>query len=122
VKAWLPHVEVVRVVDGDTFRAHLDLGEGVWIRNVEKTSVGSFRIAGIQAPEARAAGGAAATAQLRELLPVGVYLPALLYAPHWKDDFGRVLADVVLAYDLLPDGPTVAGVMVATGHAKEWWP
>lgn len=42
---------IVRVVDGDTLRVHLDLGWGIWLRDEP------IRLAGINAPELRLPGG-----------------------------------------------------------------
>ena len=40
-------IKLIRVVDGDTIRADIDLGFDMWIKNV------SIRFAGINAPETR---------------------------------------------------------------------
>lgn len=60
------HVEVVRVVDGDTVRLFIDMGNHIgWEEN--------FRLAGINAPEPSQLGGAEATAQLTLMVANGIH-------------------------------------------------
>lgn len=40
-------IELVRVIDGDTIKADIDLGFNMWLRNI------SVRFAGLNAPETR---------------------------------------------------------------------
>lgn len=56
---------VSRVLDGDTAKVKISLGFGIFMENV------SVRLFGVWAPEKASAGGEAATAKLKELLPVG---------------------------------------------------
>ena len=56
---------VSEVLDGDTVRVNIDLGFGMSMNRV------SVRMVGVFAPESHAPGGTAATAKLKELLPIG---------------------------------------------------
>lgn len=81
-------------IDGDTFK------------------IGSERIRlfGIDAPERRAAGGAAATRALQSLLDQGVICEAVD-----TDRYGRTVAMC-----FLEDGADIACALVAMGHAEDW--
>lgn len=59
---------VVSIHDGDTFRATIDLGFGVEMRDV------SIRMLGVFAPELGTPGGTPATDKLRTLLPIGAHI------------------------------------------------
>ena len=101
---------VTRWVDGDTAKVDVDLGCRVHWR-------GSLRCAGYNAPEVRGAtalAGAAATAYVESLCPVGstVYLDSLAFEPDELDNFGRMLGAVTLA-----DGRDLAALMIDSGHA-----
>jgi micrococcal nuclease len=91
--------EVVRVIDGDTFRIMYD---------GEETSV---RLVGIDAPERRQPGGPAATAALRKMIDrrtVRIEFPC----KRKRDNFGRLLCDVHL------EGRNIAKTLVDTGNAR----
>lgn len=75
--------EVVRVVDGDTFRIVYD-GEAV-----------SVRFLGIDAPEPRGSGGRAATEYLERLIG-GRVVRIEFTGPRKRDNFGRLLCRVYL--------------------------
>ena len=47
IPAYVYHAEIVSIYDGDTVRADLDLGLGIWARNQ------SIRLYGIDTPEIR---------------------------------------------------------------------
>jgi endonuclease YncB( thermonuclease family) len=102
---------ITRIIDGDTFKADVDLGCHVHWR-------GSLRTAGYNAPEVRgstALAGAAATAYVEQLCPVGstVYLDSLAFQHgDEEDDFGRLLGAVTLS-----DGRDLAQLMIGSGHA-----
>lgn len=82
------HVEVVRVIDGDTVRLDVDMGNSIfWATN--------FRLNGIDAADADKAKKDAATARMIELLAGGVSRIET-FKP---DKFGRWLADIYVAVD-----------------------
>lgn len=95
---------VIRIVDGDTFVADLDLGCRMWLHGV------SVRVLGIDTPEVRGESrekGLAASARAAELLSGG----DVLIRSDEYDNFGRVLA-----YVWLPDGRRLDEVLRAEGH------
>lgn len=102
---------VLRIIDGDTFVASVDLGCRVHWQ-------GSVRCAGFDAPEISGAtkpAGDKATAYVTTLCPVGstVYLDSLAFEKgDEQDHFGRLLAAVTLA-----DGRDLAELMIQSGHA-----
>lgn len=106
-KTWIVPGVVVRVVDGDTVHADLDLGWGVQYRRAP------IRLADVNAPELGTPEGDAAAARLRELLPVDA---EIMVVSHSRDKYGRVLATVMLG------GRNVALVMIAEGHAVRTGP
>jgi micrococcal nuclease len=90
--------EVVRVIDGDTFRIQYD---------GEETSV---RLVGIDAPERREPGGPAATAALRKMIDrrtVRLEFPC----KRKRDNFDRLLCNVHL------ENRDIAAELVTSGHA-----
>lgn len=96
---------IIRIVDGDTIHATIDLGLDV---RVDVT----LRLAGINAPERGTVAGGAATAYLKSL--VGP-LPATVTVRTVKDrreKYGRYLAGVIL-----DDGSYANALMVTSGHA-----
>jgi micrococcal nuclease len=107
---------VVRVIDGDTIEARIDLGLHVEIET-------SLRFDGINAPELHKVGG--------DLNPAGSaarrYLESLLpHTPHGiivrtrkdkQEKYGRWLAEVVVHHD---DPMTVNQRMIEAGHAVEY--
>jgi endonuclease YncB( thermonuclease family) len=125
--AWRPLLRVTRIVDGDTIRGFLDLGWCVGLTDPGRGGQGSFRLAGIDAPERGTPGGAEATFYLMDLLAVrdgathaftgfGTF-PILSYEVRWEDNFGRTLCDLIL-----PDGRLVTQAMLDAGHATPWKP
>lgn len=96
---------VVRVVDGDTFDADVDLGFDVRMR-------ARIRVLDIDTPELHGPDktrGEAAKRRTEELLAGG---EALLHSVQ-HDHFGRCLAHV-----WLPGGELLADVLRREGHAK----
>ena len=82
------NVKVVRVVDGDTARLSIDMGNKItWCEN--------FRLNGIDAADEDKAKKDAATARMVELLAGGVSRVET-FKP---DKFGRWLADIYIAVD-----------------------
>jgi len=100
------NARVVRIVDGDTFDADVDLG-------FHLTSRLRFRLLGIDAPEMRESAGPAAKAWLTEAIPVD---KAVHIRTEKGDSFGRWLAVVYGDAGLA----SVNDQMVAAGHAVPW--
>lgn len=94
--------QIVRVVDGDTFRGDIDLGFGLWLRN------GDFRVHHIDAYEKTTAKGKEAIAYARETLE-GKTLKVRTTKP---DKYGRILTEITL-----PDGTDYGTAMVSRGFA-----
>lgn len=61
---------IVRVIDGDTVEADVDLGFGFWMRSTPKNPV-SFRLAGCNLREKHEPGGRQAREYVVSLLPAG---------------------------------------------------
>jgi len=105
------HVEVLRVLDGDTVELRIDMGNRTqW---VEK-----FRLYGIDTPEIRGPNkeaGEAAANRLRELLAGGVTL-AETFKP---DKYGRTLVSIWIFYNGFPYN--AAKVLISEGHGKEYF-
>jgi endonuclease YncB( thermonuclease family) len=100
---WLAEARVIEVVDGDTFKAAIDLG---W-RIALTTSV---RVEGINTPELPTAAGLAAKAYLERLLIPGA---VVLLTSHRLDKYGRCQASITL-----PDGRDLGATLIAGGHAS----
>src|SRR6056300_1890483 len=107
-------VTVIKVVDGDTVDADIDLGFGVCLKDER------VRIMGIDTPESRTSDkvedlfGEAAKSRLKELMKEGAKLITTedRHGEDMKGKFGRVLGDFRLA-----DGRTVTDALVEEGHA-----
>lgn len=103
---------VIRVKDGDTLEASLDLGHSIHFTT-------SIRVARVNCPESKSknkaekAAGLAAKAYVEDLLPGGTSIKVQTFTP--ADKFGRYLASVTL-----PDGTDLADMLLATGHAKPY--
>lgn len=96
------------VYDGDTIRADIDLGFGIWTANQP------LRLLGIDAPELGTPEGRAARDFLRGLLPVGAEV-VIRTVRDTGDKYGRLLATVwdrEGAY-----GDSVNDYLIAAGHA-----
>jgi micrococcal nuclease len=84
---WVCRATVVRIIDGDTFVADLDLGWFIWRRTMH------IRLLGIDTPERGQEGWAEATLKLTLALPLG----SLVWLESEKlDSFGRTLGVVRL--------------------------
>jgi len=84
-------IQVVRVVDGDTIIAHVDLGFGVFLQNQ------SIRLARINAPELH--GESKEQGKKSKEALVGKLLGKKTFIKTQKDDrekYGRLLADLYL--------------------------
>lgn len=102
------YVAIIESVhDGDTFRARIDLGFGVWIANE------AFRLTGINAPELGTAKGKPSRDELRRLMPVGSRVVIRTHKDG-REKYGRYLATVTAA-----EGD-VATSLIASGHALPW--
>jgi micrococcal nuclease len=101
----------LRVVDGDTIKARVDLGFHIW---VEKT----IRIRGIDCPEVRTKNlvekrmGIRAKGRVVELLEENEFQFKLI--SHSLGKYGRVVGDVIL-----PQGD-LGEVLIAEGHAERY--
>lgn len=105
------HVEVLRVLDGDTVELKIDMGNRTyWVEH--------FRLYGIDTPEihglTKEAGEAAAN-RLRELLADGVTLAETLK----PDKYGRTLVNIWVFHKGFPYD--VAKVLISEGHGKEYF-
>jgi micrococcal nuclease len=102
IPTWTYDATVEHVVDGDTFDVAIDLG----FRLTQRTRV---RLHHVDTPERGTPAGTAATARVRDLLPIGCRVVLRTSKP---DKYGRSLAVVCL-----PDGRDLATVLVAEKHA-----
>lgn len=94
---------VVRVVDGDTVRAAVDLGFGL---RIEET----FRLAGVDAPEVRTPEGKV----VREALRLRVDGKAVTVVVLGREKYGRWLARVEC------DGADIAAWLLREGLARPY--
>lgn len=103
-KVWrYDHVELVRVIDGDTVELLIDMGNSIrW--------QGKFRLYGIDTPE-RQAGLQAASFVQQTLLISGID-----YVETYKPDkYGRWLVTIISG------GKNLSGELVARGLAKQYF-
>lgn len=103
---------VVRVVDGDTFVADVDLGFGLWLRGKH------VRVAHINAPEKNTPEGKRAMNYAAYMLlsdndESTAYKPVVLgtVMDHKQDKYGRILAEVTI------NGRPFHKTMIEDGHA-----
>ena len=99
---WHANAEVLKVIDGDTFRARIDLGWRVFIE-------ADVRLAGINAPEIDTMRGIQARAHLAELLPI---TGKVLIISTRLDRYGRAEAFVKM-----PDGRDLGKRLIDEGFA-----
>lgn len=105
------HVEVIRVIDGDTVELRIDLGNRCRWQE-------SFRLYGIDTPETHGetkAAGEAAAGRLRELLAGGV-LTAQTLRP---DKFGRTLVKLAVMSNGWPID--VAFQLISENHGVQYF-
>ena len=93
---------VIRVIDGDTIEADLDLGFRIHLHTY-------IRLAGLNAPELRMPNGAASRDHLVSLLIAPILVKTRL--GHEFEKYGRVLGDIVAS------GVDVNAAMIAAGFA-----
>jgi endonuclease YncB( thermonuclease family) len=102
---------VVRVIDGDTIVLHWSLGGEIWQHNVH------FRLARINAPDARKEGpeaAHAATEYLRSLFPVGAKI-FIRTIKDTQEKYGRYLIELTAEQD--GQWVNVNDLLVLAGHA-----
>jgi endonuclease YncB( thermonuclease family) len=97
---------VVSWIDGDSCKVDRQTKPGETIKAED------VRVHGINAPEVRDAGGAAARDYAATLAPPGT---AVMLVATKEDKFGRFLARVVL-----PNGDSLGDLMIAAGHAAPY--
>ncbi len=100
--------EIVSIYDGDTVRLNIDLGMGVWQRNV------SARVNGIDCPEMNTKAGKAARAFAVSALPVGTKVTVHTIKDR-KEKYGRYLVEIILK-----SGESYAALAIAAGHAVSY--
>jgi micrococcal nuclease len=96
--------EVIRVVDGDTVDAKIDLGFRIAFET-------RFRLTGINAPEMNTDAGKRAKQRLAELMPVGARMKVRSEKDR-TEKYGRYLGTFIDS-----DGHDVNSRMVLEGHA-----
>ena len=108
--------KLIRVVDGDTIDAEIDLGFGVFIRQ-------RIRLYGIDTPESRTKDldekerGLAAKARLVELLPREFVVQTIL---NKRGKYGRVLG-VLLVEDATGNVTNINDTLVTEGFAINYF-
>ena len=102
------HATILKVVDGDTIDARMDLG-------LEVSVTTRLRLAGIDAPERNTEAGKMAALWLSDRLPVGSVV-TIRTQKDKREKFGRYLAEVVV------DGSaqTLNEAMLGIGLAKPY--
>lgn len=112
--AYVRAATLVRVIDGDTFVADVDLGFHIRVRM-------SCRLAGINAAEARDPGGPEARTALASILDQG---DITVHSVHADKYAGRFDALVTVTEPPVPAGVrrmwNVNAWMVERGYAVEW--
>lgn len=103
------HARIVSVYDGDTVRADIDLGFGIWALNQP------LRVHGIDTPELSVEDGKRAREFARGLLPDQTRVTMTTFKDK-KEKFGRYLGQITL-----PDGSDFASRMIEAGHAKTYF-
>jgi len=102
------------VYDGDTIRADIDCGFGIWTANQ------SLRLLGIDAPELGKPGGKEARDYLRTLLPVGQEV-VVRTVKDGTEKYGRLLATINRIDDWEWHSVTVNQRMIDAGHAVPYF-
>lgn len=108
------NAKVIRVIDGDTIEAMVDLGFSTW-KQV------TIRMHGINTPESRTkdleekARGLAAKARLKEILKEDKN--KFILQSHGVGKFGRCLGEIYLEGDL----ESVNTQLISEGHAVEYF-
>lgn len=100
------HVEVLRVIDGDTVEAKIDVGFCISIRR-------NFRLRGIDTPEGES-GDSATQFVAACIAPSGNRIK--LISSGKQDKYGRYLADIIL-----PNGENLNTKLISLGYAKPYY-
>jgi micrococcal nuclease len=111
---------LIRVIDGDTVDAMIDLGFNIWVKK-------RVRLHGINAYESRTrdkeekAKGLAAKARLKSVLEAQEEFSLL---SHGFGKYGRCLGEIILTETYIKSdkyhGKCVNKMLVKEGHAKEY--
>src|SRR5690349_19100312 len=101
------------VYDGDTCRADVDCGFGIWTANQ------SLRLLGIDAPELGTDQGKAARDHLRQMLPVGANV-VIRTVKDETEKYGRLLANIT-ATGVDGDSYNVNQRMISDGMAVPYF-
>lgn len=104
-KVWRYPATALRVLDGDTITARLNLG-------VATRYVNGVRVQHINTPEGDTPAGVDATTYARTILPAGT---PVTVTSHRLEKYGRVLGDL-----LLPDGHDYGTALRNAGHATAY--
>lgn len=107
------HIKVVRVIDGDTIVADVDLGFDVWMKNQH------IRLSDIDCAEVRTKDAAEKSRGLLAKQFLHSYISKstgtlVLLSVDKRDGFGRILG---ILYTL--SGICINDVMIVRGHAKK---
>ena len=103
---YLYKAKIVRIVDGDTFDAEVDLGFHMTVKT-------RFRLADINTPGLRIEEQHEAAVKAKRFLEEKLLGGTYYLVSHKGDKFGRWLATVYL-----DDGSTINGLMLKEGLAK----
>lgn len=102
------HAKIVRVIDGDTVVADVDLGFGVWLRGL------ALRLAGLNTPELHGAAAAAGQAARQRLANLVLDRDVSIDTHQGQEKYGRWLATI-----FVPEG-IVNDLLIAEKLAVPW--
>ena len=100
---------ITSVHDGDTLRADMDLGFGIWIKDQP------IRVYGVDTPELITSEGKKASEVVKALLPVGSKIVIITFKGK-REKYGRYLGKIKL-----PNGEDLASYLIANGLAKPYF-
>jgi micrococcal nuclease len=103
------HAVVTSVHDGDTLRADIDLGFGIWTRDQP------IRVYGVDCPELTTDAGKLARDFAKTLLAPGLKILMTTFRDK-KEKYGRYMGRLTL-----PAGIDYASELIARGHAKPYF-
>lgn len=99
---------IVRVIDGDTVIADVDLGFGIWLRGL------SLRLAGLNAPELHGATATAGQAARQRLADLVMDRQVSLDTHQGQEKYGRWLATITVAEGVVNE------ILIAEKQAVPW--
>lgn len=102
---WTVPAQVMKVIDGDTFKLCLDLGWHI-------TLITNVRVDGIDAPELSTAEGQSVKSFVSGLCPVGTWVT---FTSNSLDKYGRPLGDIQL-----PDGQDLGETLLWLNYARPY--